>query len=535
MSGFNMKVTPEIERLTEACKDHTTMDISLYGKYDVKRGLRDIDHKGVLAGLMQVSNVQAVKVVDGKEVPCAGSLYYRGYNIKDLTAGFVKDKRFGFEETTYLLLFGALPDEKQLEEFKELLANQRSLPRNFVRDVIMKAPGRDIMNALSRSVLTLYSYDNNPDDISLPNVLRQCLNLISIFPLLSVYGYQAYNHYVRGKSLYIHNPKKELPTIEESFDAFIAKYRGITNARAEQIRDTVNFYKQVAQPLFYFLIDSLDELDDEVMAEMRRTIPFLIKRVGKHQRADIAEFLESGQHKNEKYTRISRATVNKYIKWIKSYLEYLKDKSYTSEDFSESLNTYPSESALMQREHLEKEEINTLINKAKEYDEDIEILVKIHAYSGMRLSEVFKCKLEEKEIEGVGNIKYFDLSDTSLQLKTMPSHRKIPLHNELLSILTKNKFEEIQIKYSSNPDFVSKKINQLINQHISKDKTKVLYSLRHSFATYLKEAMVVESLTAELMGHSRGKTMSYGRYAGSYSLEIMRDTINKLDYSIGGS
>ena len=214
MAGFNMKVTPEIEQLTEACKDHTTMDLSLYGKYDVKRGLRDINGKGVLAGLTQVSNVQAVKVVDGKEVPCAGSLYYRGYNIKDLTNGFVQDNRFGFEETTYLLLFGTLPNEKQLEDFKELLANQRSLPRNFVRDVIMKAPGRDIMNALSRSVLTLYSYDNNPDDISLPNVLRQCLNLISIFPLLSVYGYQAYNHYVRGKSLYIHNPKKELSTAE---------------------------------------------------------------------------------------------------------------------------------------------------------------------------------------------------------------------------------------------------------------------------------------------------------------------------------
>lgn len=214
MAGFNMKVTPEIEQLTEACKDHTTMDLSLYGKYDVKRGLRDINGKGVLAGLTQVSNVQAVKVVDGKEVPCAGSLYYRGYNIKDLTNGFVQDNRFGFEETTYLLLFGTLPNEKQLEDFKELLANQRSLPRNFVRDVIMKAPGRDIMNALSRSVLTLYSYDDNPDDISLPNVLRQCLNLISIFPLLSVYGYQAYNHYVRGKSLYIHNPKKELSTAE---------------------------------------------------------------------------------------------------------------------------------------------------------------------------------------------------------------------------------------------------------------------------------------------------------------------------------
>ena len=174
MTGFNMKVTPEIEQLTEMCKDHSSIDLSLYGKYDVKRGLRDINGKGVLAGLTQVSNVQAVNVVDGKEVPCAGSLYYRGYNIKDLTAGFVKDDRFGFEETTYLLLFGVLPDKKQLEEFKQLLANQRSLP----------------------------------------NVLRQCLNLISVFPLLSVYGYQAYNHYIRGKSLYIHNPKKELSTAE---------------------------------------------------------------------------------------------------------------------------------------------------------------------------------------------------------------------------------------------------------------------------------------------------------------------------------
>ena len=220
MAEFNTKVTPEIERLTQECKDHSSIDLSLYGKYDVKRGLRDINGKGVLAGLTQVSNVQAVKVVDGKEVPCAGSLYYRGYNIKDLTAGFVRDNRFGFEETTYLLLYGKLPDRKELEDFQKLLANQRSLPTNFVRDVIMKAPGRDIMNALSRSVLTLYSYDNNPDDISLPNVMRQCLNLISVFPLLSVYGYQAYNHYVRGKSLYIHNPKKELSTAENILRLF---------------------------------------------------------------------------------------------------------------------------------------------------------------------------------------------------------------------------------------------------------------------------------------------------------------------------
>ena len=214
MTGFNMKVTPEIENLTEICKDHSTLSLSLYGKYDVKRGLRDVNGKGVLAGLTQVSNVCATKVVDGKEVPCAGKLSYRGYDIKDLTRGFIEDDRFGFEETTYLLMFGKLPTAQELQDFTKLLANQRSLPTNFVRDVIMKAPSKDIMNALSRSVLTLYCYDKNPDDIALPNVLRQCLNLISVFPLLSVYGYQAYNHYSCGKSLYIHNPKKDLSTAE---------------------------------------------------------------------------------------------------------------------------------------------------------------------------------------------------------------------------------------------------------------------------------------------------------------------------------
>ena len=187
MAGFKTKVTPEIENLTEVCREHTSLDLSLYAKYDVKRGLRDINGKGVLAGLTQVSNVKATKIVDGKEVPCAGSLSYRGYDIKDLTRGFIEDDRYGFEEVTYLLLFGSLPDKKQLADFTQLLANQRSLPTNFVRDVIMKAPS---------------------------NELRQCLNLISVFPLLSVYGYQAYNHYIKDKSLYIHNPKKELTTAE---------------------------------------------------------------------------------------------------------------------------------------------------------------------------------------------------------------------------------------------------------------------------------------------------------------------------------
>ena len=214
MSGFNMKVTPEIEELTNLCEEHSTLDLSLYAKYDVKRGLRDINGKGVLAGLTQISNVQATEVVNGVEQPCAGKLAYRGYDIKELTRGLLEDNRFGFEEITYLLLYGVLPDEQQLYDFSRLLANQRSLPTNFVRDVIMKAPSRDIMNVLSRSVLTLYCYDKYPDDISLPNVMRQCLNLISVFPLISVYGYQAYNHYICGKSLYIHLPKKSLSTAE---------------------------------------------------------------------------------------------------------------------------------------------------------------------------------------------------------------------------------------------------------------------------------------------------------------------------------
>lgn len=214
MANFSMKVTPEIEALTDICVSNSQMDTSLYAKYDVKRGLRDINGKGVMAGLTQVSNIVADKMVDGERVHCEGELYYRGINIQDLTKGFLSEGRFGFEETAYLLLFGQLPTEDQLEDFKKLLAQQRQLPPNFVRDVIMKAPSKDIMNTLSKGVMNLYSYDKYADDTSLPNVLRQCINLIAIFPMMAVYGYQAYNHYECGKSLYIHRPRKSLTTAE---------------------------------------------------------------------------------------------------------------------------------------------------------------------------------------------------------------------------------------------------------------------------------------------------------------------------------
>ena len=207
-------VTPEIIALAEKAQSSTVIDPELYTRYDVKRGLRDINGNGVLAGLTHISDVSATKIVDGQTVPAEGNLYYRGYNVKDLVKGFTADARFGFEEITYLLLFDKLPDEKELEDFKKLLGFYRTLPTSFVRDIIMKAPSQDMMNTLARSVLTLYSYDDKADDTSIPNVLRQCLQLISLFPLLSVYGYQAYSHYHDGKSLYIHPPVKELSTAE---------------------------------------------------------------------------------------------------------------------------------------------------------------------------------------------------------------------------------------------------------------------------------------------------------------------------------
>lgn len=212
--AFKNKVTPEIEVLTEICKKNSQIDLSLYGKYDVKRGLRDVSGSGVLAGLTEISEIVSFKDVDGVKTPCEGELYYRGINVEELTRGFLSEKRMGFEETAYLLLFGSLPSQSELEHFQDILRSQQLLPKNFVRDVVMKAPSRDMMNTLSRSVLTLYAYDPMADDISLSNVLRQCLTLIAVFPMLSVYGYQAYNHYSKGKSLYIHNPDKKLSTAE---------------------------------------------------------------------------------------------------------------------------------------------------------------------------------------------------------------------------------------------------------------------------------------------------------------------------------
>ena len=198
----------------DVCKQNNHIETNLYEEYGVKRGLRDKNGEWVWARLTNISVIKSQEIVDGKRVPCEGRLLYRGYDIIDLVSGFEHSARFGFEEITYLLLFGDLPDKAHLKEFKGMLAMLRTLPTNFTRDVIMKASSKDIMSSLTRSVLTLASYDKQAADLSIPNVLRQCMMLISVFPMLSVYGYQAYNHYERDDSLYIHRPDASLSTAE---------------------------------------------------------------------------------------------------------------------------------------------------------------------------------------------------------------------------------------------------------------------------------------------------------------------------------
>lgn len=206
-------ITPEVQFLADKCDKNNAIEKDLFVQHNVKRGLRDLDGRGVLAGLTNISDVCASEDVDGVRIPIPGNLYYRGYNIKDLVNGFLDDGHFGFEEIAYLLLFGELPTHGELDRFSEMLAERRTLPKYFVRDVIMKAPSPDMMNSLARSILTLYAYDAKADDTSIPNVLRQCLNLISQFPMMMVYGYHAYN-YRRGEDLFIYAPQEKLSMAE---------------------------------------------------------------------------------------------------------------------------------------------------------------------------------------------------------------------------------------------------------------------------------------------------------------------------------
>lgn len=196
------------------CKQNCQINPELYEKYDVKRGLREKSGKGVLVGLTKIAEVKSYTIDDGDMIPCEGKLYYRGIDIEQLVDGFMKDNRFGFEETAYLLMFGDLPNKEELKAFQEDLVFYRDLPTSFTRDFILKAPSRNIMNSLARSVLTLYTYDENADSVDIETVTRQSLQMIARFPRLAVYSYQALAHYYQENSLFIHAPSPDLGTAE---------------------------------------------------------------------------------------------------------------------------------------------------------------------------------------------------------------------------------------------------------------------------------------------------------------------------------
>lgn len=225
-----ISITDYTDEQVKLCVKNDQIDKNLYQEYGVKRGLRDEQGQGVLTGLTNISQITAFKNVNGEKVPCDGELLYRGYNVRDLVNG-AADKRFIFEEGVYLLLFGDLPDNEQLAKFREALNNSMDFPTNFTRDVIMKAPRVDIMNSMTRSILTLACYDDRQDDLSLSNVLRQCIMLISNFSMMAVYGYHAYNHYDNNGSMYIHRPDSNL-SIAENFLRMLRPDKSFTELEA---------------------------------------------------------------------------------------------------------------------------------------------------------------------------------------------------------------------------------------------------------------------------------------------------------------
>ncbi|MCQ2495336.1 MAG: citrate/2-methylcitrate synthase [Lachnospiraceae bacterium] len=209
------EITPYISKMAALSNSNNHIQPEMYAQHNVYRGLRDLSGNGVVTGLTEISRIKAKDYdKDGNEITCDGQLTYRGINIRDIVDGFVNDDRFGYEETAFLLLFGQLPTESQLREFNETLSNYRELPHYFVRDMIMKAPGKDMMNMLSRCVLAFYAYDENPDDTSIENVLRQSMRMISVFPMLAVYGYQSYSHFHKGQNLFINYPEKDYNTAQ---------------------------------------------------------------------------------------------------------------------------------------------------------------------------------------------------------------------------------------------------------------------------------------------------------------------------------
>lgn len=337
-----------------------------------------------------------------------------------------------------------------------------------------------------------------------------------------------------GKWLYEKTPTintsttKITPSINETIKLYIKHYIStakIKQSQQKQIQATQNFLNDVASPFLNYYIHSLEDIDYEDVQEIAPKIINLPNRL-MHQDLDIKDYLENIQHSPNDIKKISVTTANKYIKWIKGYFTFLYDTQYTSSNLSQFITSFSSSNARFQRDHFEKNEVMLLLEKCRDYNKDIELIVKIIAYTGMRTSEFFKCTLEE---DTVNKILYFDLTSPFIKLKTKSSYRIIPLHHELIP-LKKDKFRDLQIIYGENIEALSKKVNGLIKKHISKSPKKVFYSLRHSFSTFLKYEMVAYATISELIGHAISSSMTETRYTGLQNLNVLKEAIDKLSY-----
>lgn len=306
------------------------------------------------------------------------------------------------------------------------------------------------------------------------------------------------------------------------------RYNKKSSASDAQKSAVNNFFNDVAKPLLEFVNETLHDFDEESIYEILEIMPLILNRKGKNQRQSIKDYLNNGKHETDEFEKISAGTANKNFDWLRGYLLFLYKKEYTSEDFSDLISDLDTNIASHQRLHFEKEEVKLLLQQIKQAPKDLEMFIKILTYSGMRTSEILKCSFKRDDKE---NISYLDLTDSNIKLKTASSYRRIPLHNELLGLVNYSSLFEFQTKYNNSTlKNLSKKANKLINEQITKDSKKVLYSLRHSLATFLKHEIVNEISIAELMGHSTGKSMTMTRYAGLQDLKILHKAINKLQY-----
>ena len=461
-----------LQKMADVCEASSTIDSTLFDKYEVKRGLRDLNGQGVLTGLTEISEIRSYTVIDHDMVPCEGKLYYQGIDIEEIVDGFLQEKRFGYEEVVYLLLFGELPTESQLEDLKDILAEYRkSLPSSFVRDIIMKAPSSDLMNTLGRSVLTLYSYDTKADDTTTENVLRQCLELVALLPMFAVYGYQAANYFHEGSSFFLHPPKEEYSTAENIL---------------HMLRPDSKF-----TPLEAKILDIALVLHAEHGGGNNSTFTdHVVTSSGTDTYAAISAAL--GSLKGPRH-----GGANKKV-------------SLMFEDMKKNVHDWEDD-----------EEIKTLWSKLYEINNVDIILIMI--YTGLRPTELLEIQTENVHLDEkymVGGMKTEAGKD-----------RIIPLNDKIIP-LVKNRYDPNK-KYLINNKFgnhytYGTYMNGNFNTCMGKLKMKHLpHDGRHTFASLMDNAGANDVCIKLIMGHSMKNDTTKGTYTHK-TLEELLTEVNKI-------